>query len=306
MNQWIKQFLEYLAVERGLSDNTIAAYRTDLTAFAEWHGALAEKETHSAAANWNEWMTHYLRSLTAKRLAVATVARKGAALRSWHRFLTRERLVSGEQIRFETPRRDQRLPKMLSPEEMIRLIEAPDTATAQGIRDRTMLELMYATGLRVSELTGLQVPDVNLEYGYVRCLGKGAKERIVPLGRIAGEWTERYLTLARPRLTNGQRPNRQLFLNQRGLGLTRQWFWHIVKDCAERSGITKAITPHVIRHSFATHLLNGGADLRSVQELLGHVDISTTQIYTHVSRERIRDVYDETHPRARKEGDHEL
>jgi integrase/recombinase XerD len=192
---------------------------------------------------------------------------------------------------------EHRLPKVLSIEEVELLLRQPDTSNPLGVRDRTMLELLYATGMRVSELISISIEDVNLEMGYLRCIGKGSKERIVPIGSVAIHYLKNYIEKSRKEILNGKELS-ILFLNSQGKSLTRQGFWKIIKKYSKRAGIDKTITPHTLRHSFATHLLENGADLRAVQEMLGHADISTTQIYTHITRNKIKEVYDKTHPRA--------
>jgi len=230
--------------------------------------------------------------------ASSSISRTCAALRSFYQFLFREHVISEDPtIDLDTPKLEQRLPKVLNTEEVEKLLSQPDITTPLGLRDKSMLELLYATGMRVSELISLSVEDVNLETGFLRCMGKGSKERIIPVGSIALEYLKEYLSSVRKQLLNGKE-SKKLFFNRQGNPMTRQGFWKIIKKYSKQAGIYKKITPHTLRHSFATHLLENGADLRAVQEMLGHADISTTQRYTHLTQNRIKQVYDKTHPRA--------
>jgi integrase/recombinase XerD len=294
MDRTIAQFVNYILVERGLSANTIAAYRRDLmklSAFCQRRKLRVDGVNRAQVAD-------FLGTLYQQGLDSRSVARVLATLRSFFRFLLQEdqlKVDPTEQI--ESPRTWKRLPKFLSEEEVERLLQQPDVGVALGLRDRAMLELLYATGLRVSELVGLKVNDVQLEAGYLRCFGKGSKERIVPIGRSATEAVERYLQFGRAGLAK-RRSSAHLFLSRRGSGLSRQQFWHRMRIYARAAGIRTKLSPHVLRHSFATHLLDHGADLRSLQMLLGHADISTTQIYTHVAQERLKEVHRQHHPRG--------
>ncbi|MCL6595613.1 MAG: site-specific tyrosine recombinase XerD [Firmicutes bacterium] len=306
---WLPEFLEYLRVERGLAANTLESYGRDLRQFAAYveRRAAARAAAGGAAAAEGEddgegvsraTVVAYLLELESTGKAMATIARRLAALRAFYQFLVRERRVARDPTEdLSSPRLRRRLPRVLTVEEVERILAQPDASTAPGLRDRAMLELLYATGIRVSELTALNTEDVDLEGALVRCVGKGNKERIIPMGAAAVEAVRAYLRHGRRRFA---RPNsgRSLFLNHHGRRLTRQGFWKIVKKYAQKAHIAKAITPHTLRHSFATHLLENGADLRSVQEMLGHADISTTQIYTHVTRGRLHEVYAKSHPRA--------
>ncbi|MDI3317419.1 MAG: site-specific tyrosine recombinase XerD [Bacillota bacterium] len=287
-------FLAYLGVERALSRHTVAAYRRDLEDFAAYlrlRGGRPESADSEAIAA-------YLVVLTGRKLAPTTIARRVAALRAFYRFLQREGVRRDNPAReVGRPALPRRLPHVLTVEEVDRLLETPPAATPRGCRDRAMLELMYASGLRVSELVQLNLNDLDLEEEVVRCWGKGARERIVPVGSRALAALRLYLEWARPRLAGGRRQE-ALFVNARGGRLTRQGFWKLLRAYARRAGIRQAITPHTLRHSFATHLLENGADLRSVQELLGHADIATTQIYTHLTKGFIDEVYRRSHPRA--------
>ncbi|MDH7602952.1 MAG: site-specific tyrosine recombinase XerD [Armatimonadota bacterium] len=295
INIAIQQFLDWLAVERGLSDHTIASYSKDLVQFAEF----ASKHNVADASRIDEELVKsFLSQLKRNRYAATSVARKLSAIRSFLKFLTAERIVGRNPLALVTfSRPARRLPKSLDVDEVARLLHAPDVHTDLGLRDRAMLETLYATGLRVSELISLRVSDVNLDAGFVRCVGKGGKERLVPLGEVAGGFIALYTSEVRERLAGG-RSTEYLFLTTQGRPMSRVMFWKIIKKYARAAGITKEITPHTLRHSFATHLLERGADLRSLQEMLGHANIATTQIYTHVSRDHLREVYRETHPRA--------
>ena len=288
-----RSFLQYLEVERGLSENTLTAYRRDLgklEAFARSTGQKLEELTASD-------MRGFLRQLHRQGLSHRSIARALSVTKGLYRFAAAEGLMPADPTeQIESSRLPRSLPRYLSLQEVERLLGAPDTKSSMGLRDRTMLETLYATGLRVSELVSLRLDDLHLDAGYLRCLGKGRKERIVPLGRSAAGWIRRYLRRGRPGVTG--RSGSWLFPNRLGTRMTRQRFWQILRSCGTKCGIRQRLSPHVVRHSFATHLLERGADLRSLQLMLGHSDIGTTQIYTHVSRERLRRVYDQHHPRA--------
>jgi integrase/recombinase XerD len=287
-------FLHYLEVERGLSPHTIAGYRRDLEkleAYAEKKG----KKTSSLSASE---LREFLRGLHREGLSLRSVARATSAVRGLYRFAAAEGLVRRDPSdELESARAPRSLPRYLSLAEVEALLSAPDASTPEGLRDRAMIELLYATGLRVSELVSLRLQDLHFEVGYLLCRGKGRKERVVPCGRSAMKWLERYLSAGRPELL--VRASDGLFLSRRGAPMTRQRFFQLLKGYGRRAGIRRALSPHVVRHSFATHLLERGCDLRSLQLMLGHSNIGTTQVYTHVSRERLRKVYDRHHPRAR-------
>ena len=287
------EYLDHLRVERGLAANSLLAYGRDLrhlTAFA------GEQGKHVLELQQQD-ISLFIGRLRARGLGARSVARAVHAVRGLYRFALREsRLVSDPMENLKAPRAFQPLPRYLTLGQVDELLAAPDIATPLGLRDRTMLEVLYATGLRVSELIGLQPEDVDLQVGLLTAFGKGRKERLVPLGSSAREMVELYLREARGRL--GRRQAAPLFLNNRGGRLSRMGVWGIVRRYAVQLGVQDVLTPHVLRHSFATHLLERGADLRALQAMLGHADISTTQIYTHVSRERLRQVYDQFHPRA--------
>lgn len=291
----IDHFMHFLSVEKGLAANTLESYQRDLFAYTDF--LKSEGVTDIAASNRSHIIS-YLVILQKKGRATATLSRNLASIRAFYQFLVRDRhLEHDPSVHLETPKIEKRLPKVLSLEEVEKLLEGPDLGQPGGVRDKAMLELMYATGIRVSELVQLNMGDINLEMGFLKCMGKGSKERMIPLGKVAISVIRQYFETARSRLlkVGGESA---LFVNHLGKRMTRQGFWKIIKKYALQSGITAEITPHTLRHSFATHLLENGADLRSVQEMLGHADISTTQIYTHVTRSRIKDVYAKTHPRA--------
>lgn len=289
-------FLEYLTVELGLSANTRQAYERDLRLFCK---TLGVKNSDALVNVSREQITGYMMQLKEKGLAAATIARKLAAIKAFYRFMTAEGYMDANPAEVvEAGTKGIKLPRVLSEDEVVRLLSQPDITTAEGFRDRTMLEVLYATGMRVSELINLTLERVDLNMKYIIAFGKGSKERIVPLGSVAAEFLQQYLEKVRPKLTHEDRNTNIVFLAFGGHELTRQRFWQIIRAYGRKANINKALTPHILRHSFATHLLDNGADLRSVQELLGHSDISTTQIYTHLTNKRLRDIYAKAHPRA--------
>lgn len=289
-------FLEYLTVELGLSANTRQAYERDLRLFCK---TLGFKNSDALVNVSREQITGYMTQLKEKGLAAATIARKLAAIKAFYRFMTAEGYMDTNPAEVvEAGTKGIKLPRVLSEDEVVRLLNQPDITTAEGFRDRTMLEVLYATGMRVSELINLTLERVDLNMKYIIAFGKGSKERIVPLGSVAAEFMQQYLEKVRPKLTHEDRNTNIVFLAFGGHELTRQRFWQIIRAYGRKANINKALTPHILRHSFATHLLDNGADLRSVQELLGHSDISTTQIYTHLTNKRLRDIYAKAHPRA--------
>ncbi|MEC0301756.1 site-specific tyrosine recombinase XerD [Terribacillus saccharophilus] len=294
MQEALDDFIHYLQIERGLSENTLQSYARDLRTYARY---LQENEVQEWAHVTRAKLTAYLRWLHDDGKSAATIARTLSSIRLFHQFLLREYgLKEDPSIHIDTPKKERKLPKILSSDEVDKLLTCPGTDTLT-IRNRAMLETLYATGLRVSELLALELDDLHLEMGFVRCFGKGSKERIVPLGDMAKARLEEYLNRSRKRLLKSKASD-ILFVNHHGNPLSRQGFWKVLKQIARDAGIQKEITPHTLRHSFATHLLENGADLRAVQEMLGHADISTTQIYTHVTKTRLKDIYKTHHPRA--------
>jgi integrase/recombinase XerD len=290
--QIIDRFLDAIWMERGLSNNTLAAYRNDLNDFIVW---LERHEGQIESTEKGDLLT-YLSGLG--ECSVRTVARRLSSLRRLYEYLVREGQMEYDPTAgIESPRLGRPLPLSMTEAEVEALLEAPDTGTSIGLRDRVMLEVLYATGLRVSELIGLTLQQVNMRQGVVRITGKGNKERLVPLGEEAMIWLERFLSQGRMDFFKG-RPNDTLFPTKRGSAMTRQAFWYVIKRYAPVAGIKKTLSPHILRHAFATHLLNHGADLRVVQMLLGHSDISTTQIYTHIARERLKNLHAKHHPRG--------
>lgn len=289
-------YLHYLQIERGLSLNTRKSYERDLHKYLAF---LQDQKVNS----WQEIdryiLMEYLQTLHNENSSSATIIRMISSLRGFHQFLRQERLTDHDPMQhIDSPKKAQKLPSTLSVEEVTMLIETPDTTKPLGIRNRTILEVMYATGLRVSELVELKIGDLHLAMGLLQTLGKGDKERIIPLGDYAIQWIEKYLEEARPLLVKKHHGETHLFVNNHGRPLSRQGVWKNLKQIVREAGIDKNITPHTLRHSFATHLLENGADLRIVQELLGHADISTTQIYTHITKQRMADVYKQHFPRA--------
>lgn len=288
----IERFLDHLWVEFGLSENTVTAYRSDIESVQAFLGRRNVKLLDASDADLLGYMSEHVTQ------SPRTLARRLSSLRRLFRFLVREGLVATDPtVRLRAPRIGRKLPRVLSEQDVEALLAAPATGTTLGLRDRTMLEVLYATGLRVSELVHITLLQVNLRQGVVRVVGKGSKERLVPFGEIAQNWVERYLRDARPELVQ-RRATDAMFPTHRGTAMTRQTFWYAIKKYARRAEISAHLSPHTLRHAFATHLLNHGADLRVVQMLLGHSDISTTQIYTHVAAERLKDLHSRHHPRG--------
>jgi len=289
----LPDYLAVLVVERGLSAHSVSAYRSDLTSFGEWLAARGQEAGNCERAD----LRRYITALRGRGMSARSAARALAALRGFYRNLL-ERGVGAQDptLELDTPKLMRGLPHFLTAAEVEALLAAPDVETPLGVRDRAMLETLYATGVRVSELVSLALGQLRLDPGYLRVWGKGSKERIVPVGSQARGWIARYLENVRP--THDRRRADEVFLTVRGQGMTRQHFWQLITSYGRRAAIATHLSPHVVRHSFATHLLEHGADLRAVQAMLGHSDISTTEIYTHVTRERLRALYDAKHPRA--------
>ena len=293
----ISSFVTHVKVEKGLSANTVEAYRRDLLKF----DVFAKKRKLTLEAVRRDDLVDFLAGLYREKLESRTVARQLVTLRNFFRFSQIQDLITEDpSINLESPKIRRHLPGYLRLEEVEKLLEQPDAKTPMGLRDRAMLEVLYSTGLRVSELTGLGVSDLDTKVGCVRCIGKGDKERIVPVGKKALGMVDKYLREGRPQLLRSAKTSAgtALFVNRRGAALSRVGVWKILSAYGRRAGLRVALTPHMLRHSFATHLLERGADLRSVQLMLGHADISTTQIYTHVVEERLKQIYKAHHPRA--------
>jgi integrase/recombinase XerD len=292
--QVIEQFTDAMWMERGLSRNTLSAYRNDLSGLACW----LLKQGRTLVTARRQDLLAYLSERVNDGAKPRTTARLLSSMRRFYRYLIREgRLHEDPSVRIDTPRIGRPLPDTLSESEVEALLDAPDEHDTLGLRDRAMLELLYACGLRVSELVGMTTDQASLTQGVVRLVGKGSKERLVPMGEEAVDWLQYYLDESRPELAAGSSA-KQLFITRRGKGMTRQAFWYRIRHYAVKSGINKPLSPHTLRHAFATHLLNHGADLRVVQMLLGHSDLSTTQIYTHVARERLKELHAQHHPRG--------
>jgi len=302
MNEQIEAFLKYLMVDKGFSRNTEEAYRNDLTQLEKFIADEASKR--GQIPGWDAFgrqdMLAYMLSLKDKKYASTTLARKVAAAKSFFKFLTEEKKVqSNPTENIASLKVGRALPKPITVQQARRLLEEPAKSnTPESKRDKAMLELLYASGMRVSELVTLNVADIDTAGGFVRCFGKGQKERMIPIYPRAALSIEQYLKESRPQIVQHRTEEKALFLNVRGERLTRQGLWQILKGYAKAAGIEVAVTPHTLRHSFATHMLNGGADLRMVQELLGHANISTTQVYTHLTSEHVRKTYEKSHPRA--------
>jgi integrase/recombinase XerD len=294
----VLDFLAYLEFERGLARNTLQAYRTDLLQFGVFLAERGVGAADAGAADVSDFLAGLATGNGQPPCSASTIHRKTACLRSFYRHLRREEIVTEDPTgKLSPPRRGRKLPHVLSYSEVKKLLEAPRGSEPAALRDRALLEVMYASGLRASEVVGLDVTDIDMRRGFVRAHGKGSKERIVPLGKQAAASVLRYMQSGRPELV-GTRPEAKLFVNQRGTGLTRQGLYKIIQRHARATGLDRKMSPHTLRHTFATHLLSGGCDLRSVQEMLGHADVSTTQLYTHLSNDKIKEVYFRAHPRA--------
>ena len=291
----IEQFIDILWVEQGLSKHTLNAYQTDLKGLSKWS---ARGRAGPLLSLKKADLFAYLAYRHEQGVKARSVARLLSTVRRFYQYLIREnRLTDDPSALLESPKLGRSLPKTMTEQEVENLLQAPDCEQPLGLRDRAMLELLYATGLRVSELVGLEIPGINLQRGVVRVLGKGSKERLVPMGEEAQNWVEEYLHQARTLLLGSAHCD-TLFVTQRGKGMTRQAFWYLIKRYAVQAGISETLSPHVLRHAFATHLLNHGADLRVVQMLLGHSDLSTTQIYTHIAKQRLKNLHAQHHPRG--------
>ncbi len=295
MDSYLQAFVDYLKIERGLSKNTIQSYENDLKAYARFLALRGIKDIGRVSS---DTISQFMFFEKERKLSAATVARRISCIKTLYRFFSREGFIKENVTELiQSPKLWERIPEVLNAEEVKRIIEYPNLHKKQGLRDRALLETMYAAGLRASEASSLLVNNLNLEVGFVRVRGKGSKERIVPLGNKAIHFLQRYLKDARPSFLK-KKESPYLFLNKNGTSLSRQSIWKTIVFIVRRLRIKKAVTPHTLRHSFATHLLEGGADLRSVQEMLGHADIATTQIYTHVNKKRLVQIYQQFHPRA--------
>ena len=281
--------------ELGRSVNTAESYRRDLEKFASY---LIQEQVLTWDIVRHDDVVLFLQRLQKEQYAIASTTRLLSSLRKFFSFLVEQKIIlTNPMAQIKLPKKEKRLPKALTAEEVIRLIRVPDTTTIIGVRDRAMLELMYAAGLRVSELITLTISDIRVQFGFIRVTGKGNKQRIIPIGESAIYWLDIYMQYARVQLVNEKQENDSLFLNHRGGGFTRQGIWKNLKELVKKAGITKEVSPHTLRHSFATQLLEGGTEIRFVQELLGHENVITTQIYTHVANKSLTEVYDKTHPR---------
>ncbi len=291
----LDEFCDALWLEDGLARNTLESYRRDLAQFAAW---LVARDGTSLLAATHADLLGFLGHRVQRRAKATTASRELSSLKRFYRYALRQgKIAADPTLNIDSPKLPRALPKSLTEQDVESLLGAPQVEDALGLRDRTMLETLYASGLRVSELVTLKLPQVSQDMGVVRVMGKGSKERLVPLGEEALAWIRRYLKEGRPALL-GARPSEALFVTTRGEGMTRQAFWYLIKRYAARAGLNLSLSPHTLRHAFATHLLNHGADLRVVQLLLGHSDISTTQIYTHVARERLKRLHAKHHPRG--------
>jgi len=294
MKELIDTFLNYLSVERGLARNTIISYREDLNSYMDF---IARRKINALAKITKNDIINFMLSQKDKGVSINSIARRLAAVRMFHRFLTRERVLKSDpSVLIDSPKLWKKIPDTLSLNEVDALIARPDIRDKQGIRDKAILETLYATGMRVSEAVNLRLDNVNLDIGFLRCIGKGNKERVIPLGKKAINSIQRYLKISRPHFLK-KKESEFLFLNRFGKKISRQSLWKIIKRYARQARIKKPIKPHTLRHSFATHLLERGADLRSVQEMLGHANISTTQVYTHINKDRLKTIHRMFHPR---------
>ncbi|WP_342600822.1 site-specific tyrosine recombinase XerD [Psychrobacillus sp. FSL H8-0483] len=293
----LEDYLHFLRIERQLANNTLVSYKKDLTEYLK--SILETQQLHKLDVVERQHILVHLRKLKEEGKSARTIARHISSIRSFHQFLLREKVTSKDPtIHLELPQLEQKLPNFLSVDELNNLLSSINLSKPQGVRDLAMFEIMYASGMRISECLSLNLEDLHLTMGFVRVFGKGGKERIIPLGGAAIRACTQYIEEARPKLLKSSERTDAIFVNQRGKRLTRQGIWKLLNKHALNAGIQKDITPHVLRHTFATHLIENGADLRAVQEMLGHADIATTQIYTHVSKTRLKEVYKQFHPRA--------
>lgn len=297
MEQHLQEFKQYMGVEKRLALNTLLSYERDLKSYLDYLNKVELIPSLNDVQRVH--IIHFLEFLKDQGKSAKTLARHIASIRAFHQFLLRSKVVEDDPtVQIETPRMERSLPKVLTLKEVEQLLDTPKTNDHYGLRDKAMLELLYATGIRVSELIDLDIEHVQLTMGFIRCRGKADKERIIPIGKTAADAVKHYLDQGRPHFVSLKHADNALFLNHQGKRLSRQGFWKILKKLALEAGIDKELTPHTLRHSFAAHLVENGADLRAVQEMLGHADISTTQIYTQVTKPRLTDVYRKFHPRA--------
>jgi integrase/recombinase XerD len=296
----LQRYLQFIKLEKNLSENSVFSYKNDLQRYLKF--VARDLRIHDLSGLALQHIEQYLEELSAMDLSVSSIARNISSIRGFHEFAVVEGLAEANPAELiELPKKAQELPEVLSPDEISSLIDIPNRETDAGIRNAAIMETLYATGMRVSELTSLEVDNLFFEIGFIRVVGKGNKERLVPVGEVAQLALEHYIEVVRPKFKSDKNPQKsenKVFLNQRGGPLSRMSIWNIVNDAAERAGIEKNVYPHIFRHSFATHLLEGGADLRAVQEMLGHSSILTTEIYTHVDRSLLHQVHKEFHPRA--------
>jgi len=295
MQDLIEIFLNYLSVEKGVSSNTIESYKNDLIFYQNY---LKEKGIDSFLKVNRQDISDFMLKQKEKNLSASSIYRRLSCLKTFYRFLLREKIISSDPTEaMQSPKLWKKVPDTLNIEEIEKIIAQPNIRTKIGIRDKAILDMMYATGMRVSEVVNLKLEQLNLEMGFLRCIGKGNKERIIPLGKYACNAIKRYIQESR-NLLLGKKQSEYLFLNRRGYPISRQGLWKIIKKYARMAGIKKPVRPHIIRHSFATHLLERGADLRSVQEMLGHSDIATTQVYTHINKDYLKMIHKKFHPRG--------
>lgn len=300
MEAWLQTFIHHLSAEKGLAPNTLESYERDISQYLSF---LQDEGLADIRDSKRVHIQKYLHELKNRGRAASTVSRSLVSIRSFYQYLSDAEVISGGSpaLQLDAPKLDKRLPNVLTVEQVIQLLEAPETGSPAGVRDKVMLEMLYATGMRVTELISLDVAKVNPELGFIECSGKNRRERVIPIGKTAAKWLQVYLREMRATMLKQPDDEPALFINHLGTRLTRQGFWKIIKKYAREAKIDQEITPHTLRHSFATHLLDNGADIRSVQEMLGHADISTTQIYIRTMKSNLKEVYDRAHPRAKDE-----